>query len=60
MGQHQQAGNTRTMIFSVTKVVSYLSRFMTLELGDVVTLGIEKPGDQKQAVFAWHPALIGG
>jgi 2-keto-4-pentenoate hydratase/2-oxohepta-3-ene-1,7-dioic acid hydratase in catechol pathway len=34
-----QTGNTRTMIFHVPKIVSYLSEFMTLEPGDVVTTG---------------------
>ncbi|MGB4346467.1 MAG: fumarylacetoacetate hydrolase family protein, partial [Burkholderiaceae bacterium] len=29
-GKRQQTGNSRTMIFSVAKIVSYLSRFMTL------------------------------
>jgi 2,4-diketo-3-deoxy-L-fuconate hydrolase len=34
-----QNGNTRTMIFSVAKVVSYVSQFMTLMPGDVITTG---------------------
>ena len=38
-GQRVQTGNTRTMIFSVAKIVSYVSEFMTLELGDVITTG---------------------
>ena len=84
-GQRQQTGNTSTMIFTVAQIVSYLSRFMTLEPGDVITtgtppgvgmgkkpaavylkagdvmtLGIEKLGDQKQTVHAWNPALIDG
>ena len=82
-GQRQQTGNTRTMIFKVAELISYLSRFMTLEPGDlittgtppgvgmgkkpepqylkpgdVITLGIEKLGDQQQTVFAWDPVLI--
>ena len=84
-GQREQTGNTRTMIFPVAALVSYLSRFMTLEPGDlittgtppgvgmgkkpearylkpgdVITLGIEKLGNQQQTVFAWDPALIDG
>ena len=84
-GERQQTGNTRTMIFSVAQLVSYLSRFMTLEPGDVITtgtppgvgmgrkpdprylkpgdvmtLGIEKLGAQRQVVHAWNPALIDG
>lgn len=35
----RQDGSTRTMIFEVAHLVSYLSRFMTLEPGDVVTTG---------------------
>ena len=38
-GQRMQNGNTRTMIFSVAKIVSYVSQFMTLEPGDVITTG---------------------
>lgn len=34
-----QFGNTRTMIFDVKKIVSYVSEFMTLEPGDVITTG---------------------
>jgi 2,4-diketo-3-deoxy-L-fuconate hydrolase len=38
-GRRMQTGSTRTMIFSVAKIVSYVSRFMTLEPGDVITTG---------------------
>jgi 2-keto-4-pentenoate hydratase/2-oxohepta-3-ene-1,7-dioic acid hydratase in catechol pathway len=38
-GQRVQSGNTRTMIFGVAKVVSYVSQFMTLMPGDVITTG---------------------
>jgi len=38
-GRRVQSGNTRTMIFSVAKVVSYVSQFMTLMPGDVITTG---------------------
>ncbi|MDB5932231.1 MAG: hydrolase family protein, partial [Polaromonas sp.] len=38
-GQRRQTGNTRTMVFSVAKIVSYVSEFMTLEPGDVITTG---------------------
>lgn len=74
-GQRRQNGNTRTMIFPVSKLVSYVSQFMTLhpgdiittgtppgvgmglkpptflKAGDVVTLGIEKLGAQRQKVI---------
>jgi 2,4-didehydro-3-deoxy-L-rhamnonate hydrolase len=38
-GQRQQSGNTRTMVFGVAKLVSYVSRFMTLHPGDIITTG---------------------
>ena len=38
-GQRMQTGNTRTMIFSVAKLVSYVSFLFTLEPGDVITTG---------------------
>lgn len=38
-GKRMQTGNTRTMIFGVAAIVSYLSRFMTLEPGDIITTG---------------------
>ena len=38
-GQRMQTGSTKTMIFSVAKLISYVSQFMTLEPGDVITTG---------------------
>lgn len=38
-GERQQTGSTRTMIFSVAKIVSYVSRFMTLMPGDIIATG---------------------
>ena len=38
-GQRRQTGNTRTMIFGVAHIVSYLSRFMALQPGDVIPTG---------------------
>ncbi|WP_291833530.1 fumarylacetoacetate hydrolase family protein [Brevundimonas sp.] len=80
-GKRMQTGNTRTMIFGVAEIVSYVSQFMTLEPGDlittgtppgvglgqkpepfylkpgdVMTLGIEKLGQQRQTVVAWRAA----
>ena len=82
-GKRYQNGSTRTMIFGVATIVSYLSRFMTLEPGDLITtgtppgvgsgvkpapvylkpgdvmrLGIEGLGEQRQQVHAWDPELI--
>jgi 2-keto-4-pentenoate hydratase/2-oxohepta-3-ene-1,7-dioic acid hydratase in catechol pathway len=73
-GQRRQTGSTKTMIFSMAKCVSYVSQFMTLlpgdiittgtppgvgtgmqppqylNVGDVVTLGIESLGEQRQVI----------
>jgi 2,4-diketo-3-deoxy-L-fuconate hydrolase len=38
-GARMQTGNTKTMIFSVRTLVSYISRFMTLDPGDLITTG---------------------
>jgi 2,4-diketo-3-deoxy-L-fuconate hydrolase len=38
-GAKRQRGNTRTMIFPVQKLVSYVSQFMTLLPGDIITTG---------------------
>jgi 2,4-didehydro-3-deoxy-L-rhamnonate hydrolase len=77
-GVRRQTGNTCTMIFGIAELVAYISRFMTLEPGDLITtgtppgvgmgvkpvpvylrpgdvmsLGIERLGDQSQRVVAW-------
>jgi len=82
-GKRFQTGSTKTMVFSVAQIVSHLSRFMTLNPGDLITagtppgvgmgikpapvylkpgdvmeLGIEKLGQQKQTVHAWNADLI--
>jgi 2-keto-4-pentenoate hydratase/2-oxohepta-3-ene-1,7-dioic acid hydratase in catechol pathway len=38
-GKRMQSGNTRNMIFSVAKLVSYVSNYMTLLPGDIITTG---------------------
>ncbi|WP_437228014.1 fumarylacetoacetate hydrolase family protein [Planctomicrobium sp. SH661] len=38
-GERRQTGNTRTMIFDPYFVVHYLTQFMTLEAGDVISTG---------------------
>ena len=38
-GKRMQAGNTGTMIFNVYFLVSYLSKYMSLQPGDVITTG---------------------
>lgn len=60
-GETRQNGNTRTMIFSIDEIVSYISQFMTLNPGDVICTGTPpgvgagmkppqflKPGDRMQ------------
>jgi 2,4-didehydro-3-deoxy-L-rhamnonate hydrolase len=75
-GQRRQSGSTKTMIFSMAKCISYVSQFMTLlpgdiittgtppgvglgmkpptflNVGDVITLGIEGLGEQRQEIVA--------
>lgn len=38
-GHRYQNGNTRTMVFGVAHLVSYISRYMTLMPGDVISTG---------------------
>ena len=82
-GKRMQTGNTQTMIFGVAEIVSYVSQFMTLEPGDLITtgtppgvglgqkpepfylkagdvmeLGIEKLGVQRQSVVAWSKDVV--
>jgi 2-keto-4-pentenoate hydratase/2-oxohepta-3-ene-1,7-dioic acid hydratase in catechol pathway len=78
-GERMQSGSTREMRFGVAAIVSYVSRFMTLEPGDLLTtgspsgsgadhkpqplflrpgdvmhLGVEGLGEQRQRVIAWR------
>ncbi|MCX5515191.1 2-hydroxyhepta-2,4-diene-1,7-dioate isomerase [Kaistia algarum] len=38
-GKRVQTGNTKTMIFGVAHIVSYISQFLQLDPGDVITTG---------------------
>lgn len=38
-GERMQTGSTSTMIFNVADLISYVSRYMTLQPGDVITTG---------------------
>ena len=38
-GERMQTGNTNTMIFNVDFIVSYVSKFMSLQPGDIITTG---------------------
>ena len=77
-GHRYQNGSTRTMVFGVAHLISYLSRFMSLQPGDIIstgtppgvglgqkppvylrpgnvmTLGIEGLGRQRQQVIPWN------
>ncbi len=56
-GKRMQTGNTRTMIFAVATLVSYVSRFITLEPADIITTGTP-PGvglGQKPQPFYLQP-----
>ncbi len=77
-GKRMQTGTTKTMIFNVRQIVSYISRHITLwpgdlictgtppgvgmgqkpkpvflKTGDVMHLGIDKLGEQRQTVVDW-------
>lgn len=78
-GTRRQTGNTAKMVFGVAEIISYLSRFVTLmpgdiistgtppgvgmgmkpqqflRVGDVVELGVEGLGIQRQKVEAYRP-----
>ena len=64
-GERMQTGNTSTMIFPVAQLVAYISKFMTLMPGDVITTGTPpgvgmarnprvfiKPGDEIRATVS--------
>ena len=38
-GKRMQTGNTSKMIFNINYILSYLSNFMSLQSGDIVTTG---------------------
>jgi 2,4-diketo-3-deoxy-L-fuconate hydrolase len=38
-GHRYQNGNTRTMVFQIPHLLSYVSRFMSLQPGDIVSTG---------------------
>jgi 2-keto-4-pentenoate hydratase/2-oxohepta-3-ene-1,7-dioic acid hydratase in catechol pathway len=55
-GHRYQSGSTKTMVFGVAHLISYLSRFMSLRTGDVISTGTP-PGvghGQKPPVYL-HP-----
>jgi 2,4-diketo-3-deoxy-L-fuconate hydrolase len=80
-GKRRQTGSTKTMIFSVKKIISYISEFMVLDPGDiiitgtppgvamgmrppkwlkpgdVVTLGADFLGEQRQEIIAYKRGM---
>lgn len=65
-GKRYQNGNTRTMIFKVPEIVSYLSRFMSLQPGDIISTGTppgvglgQKPPVYLQAGQVMHLGIEG-
>ncbi|AQH00971.1 fumarylacetoacetate hydrolase family protein [Caballeronia cordobensis] len=53
-GKRYQNGNTSTMVFKVGEIVSYLSRFMSLQPGDVISTGTPPGvgmGQKPEAVY---------
>ena len=54
-GKTRQKDNTRTMIFKLPKIIEYISGYMTLEPGDIISTGTPdgisplKPGDVMEA-----------
>jgi 2-keto-4-pentenoate hydratase/2-oxohepta-3-ene-1,7-dioic acid hydratase in catechol pathway len=38
-GKRMQTGNTKNMVFTVAQIIAYLSRFITLEPGDIICTG---------------------
>jgi ureidoglycolate lyase/2,4-diketo-3-deoxy-L-fuconate hydrolase len=38
-GRRRQSGNTKTMIFGVDHLISYISHFMSLQSGDIISTG---------------------
>jgi 2,4-didehydro-3-deoxy-L-rhamnonate hydrolase len=53
-GRRVQDGSTQTMVFGVAKLVSYLSEFLTLEPGDIVTTGTPPGVGMGQKPEAWY------
>jgi len=64
-GERMQTGNTSTMIFPVAELIAYISKYMTLMPGDVITTGTPpgvgmarnprvfiKPGDEIRATIS--------
>lgn len=62
-GEYRQRGTTGDLIFSVDQIISYVSQFITLKIGDLiftgtpVGVGTVKVGDRLVAKLEGHPML---
>lgn len=62
-GERRQDGDTAEMIFGVDRIISYVSRFMTLKIGDLIFTGTPSgvgpvvPGDRITARLAGETLL---
>lgn len=63
-GERMQTGTTKNMIFSIKTIVSYVSRFMVLEPGDVIITGtpagVGQGMDPKRFLKAGDVVTLGG
>jgi acylpyruvate hydrolase len=63
-GEVRQQGNTRDMVANCSQIISYLSRFFTLERGDVILTGTPagigqvRAGDVIEASLGGHLASV--
>ena len=53
-GKRVQNGNTKTMVFGVAQLVSYISRFMTLYPGDLISTGTPPGVGMGQKPNPWY------
>jgi len=58
-GQIVQKGNSSEMIFSIDEIISYVSRFMTLKIGDIIYTGTPS-GVSDIRIGDNYEAFIGG
>lgn len=62
-GKTVQRGNTRDMIFSIDKIIAYISKFITLKTGDLIFtgtpegVGAVRAGDRLEAFIGNQPLL---
>jgi ureidoglycolate lyase len=60
-GKRMQHGNTRTMVFGVATLVSYVSQFWTLHPGDIITTGTPPGvgmGQKPEPIYLRHGQVV--